>query len=234
MGLLPDGMPHAHRASGRPVVDWETSRGMSCSEASRNRVFWILLCAVVLVAASVQACLAHITAIFADTGASAKTAALATSLYGGGLLVGRAGSGYLLDRFFAPRVAALIFASAALGIGLLRLAASQQFAFVAAFLIGLGNGAEVDIMAYLISRYFGLRAFGTIYGFIFGGFGLAGGLGVYLMGASFDATGSYRSMLTVFCLAALFGAALMLRLGPYRFRAALTDKAEAVVDVLAT
>lgn len=102
MGLLPDGMPHAHRASGRPVVDWETSRGMSCSEASRNRVFWILLCAVVLVAASVQACLAHITAIFADTGASAKTAALATSLYGGGLLVGRAGSGYLLDRFFAP------------------------------------------------------------------------------------------------------------------------------------
>lgn len=89
-------------------------------------------------------------------------------------------------------------------------------------------------MAYLISRYFGLRAFGTIYGFIFGGFGLAGGLGVYLMGASFDATGSYRSMLTVFCLAALFGAALMLRLGPYRFRAALTDKAEAVVDVLAT
>ena len=34
--------------------------------------------------------------------------------------------------------------------------------FLAALLIGLGMGAEADIIAYLTSRYFGLRAFGEI------------------------------------------------------------------------
>jgi predicted MFS family arabinose efflux permease len=166
----------------------------------------------------VQACLTHIAAILADRGTSAQAAALATSLFGGGLLFGRTGSGYLLDRFFAPRVAALIFGGAAVGIGLLRIATSQELTLAAAFFIGLGLGAEVDIMAYLTSRYFGLRSFGTIYGVIFAGFGLAGGLGAYLMGAAFDATGSYALPLALFCFATLIGAALMLRFGPYRYQ----------------
>jgi MFS family permease len=171
--------------------------------------------------------LAHIAAILTDRGAHAQTAALAASLLGGGLLVGRTGSGYLLDRFFAPRVAALIFACAGAGIGLLRIPASPQLAFVAAFFIGLGLGAEVDISAYLISRYFGLRSFGAIYGFIFGGFGLAGGLGAYLMGASFDATGSYAFMLAFFCAATLISAAIMMRLGPYRYQPTRADESDA-------
>ena len=115
-----------------------------------------------------------------------------------GLLVGRTGLGYLLDRFFAPRVAAVIFGCAAAGIALLQTAGSQELAFAATFFIGLGLGAEVDIMAYLTSRYFGLRAFGTIYGVIFAGFGLAAGLGTYLMGSAFDATGSYTFTLRSF------------------------------------
>jgi len=238
MGLWPDGIPPARWASDRPAAHSETSletgRGMRGTEASRDPAFWVILCAVVLVSAGVQACLVHVAAIFADAGASAGTAALATSLFGAGLLVGRTGSGYLLDRFFAPRVAALIFACTGAGIGLLATAASQLLAFAAAFFIGIGNGAEVDIMAYLISRYFGLRSFGTIYGFVFGAFGLAGGLGVYVMGASFDATGSYRLMLVVFCLTALLGAVLMLLLGPYRYRAAPVQESGAALDAVAT
>jgi predicted MFS family arabinose efflux permease len=216
MGLLPDGMPHSLKASLRPVSDG----GMTLTEAWRKPDFWLLLCAVVLVSASVTACLAHIAAILTDRGASAKTVALATSLFGAGVLIGRTGSGYLLDRFRGSRVTAVIFASAAAGIGLLRIEASQQLAFAAAFFIGLGQGAEVDIMAFLISRYFGLRAFGAIYGVIFAAFALSGGLGTYLMGVSFDVTGSYALMLAGFCIAAFIGAALMLRLGPYRYQPA--------------
>jgi len=132
--------------------------------------------------------------------------------------------GYLLDRFFAPRVAAVIFGCAAAGIGLLRIAASQDVAFAAAFLIGLGLGAEVDIMAYLTSRYFGLHSFGAIYGFVFAGFALAQGSGAYLMGAAFDVTGSYDFALTFFCIVTLIGAALMLRLGPYRYQKSTRDE----------
>jgi hypothetical protein len=47
--------------------------------------------------------------------------------------------------------------------------------------------------------------------------GLAGGLGAFLMGAAFDATGSYALMLALFCIVTLIGAALMMRL-PYRYR----------------
>lgn len=227
LGLVPDG-DHAVRSA------WATSSdyGLSWSEAWRDRTYWILLCAFVLVSVSVQACLAHLAAILADRGAAAQTAALATSLFGGGVLIGRTASGYLLDRFFAPRVAALIFAGAACGIGVLRMASSQGLAFLAAFLIGLGLGAEVDIMAYLTSRYFGLRSFGAIYGVIFAGFGMAAGLGAYVMGAAFDGSGSYTSMLAVFCVATLIGALLMLRLGPYRYEVRTAREHEPAVGML--
>jgi MFS family permease len=230
IGQLPDGLPQAAASSRGPAGDM----GLSWSEALRTPALWLLLCAVVLVSASVQACFAHIAAILTDRGVQAQTAALAASLLGGGLLVGRTGTGYLLDRFFAPRVAGLIFACAGAAIGVLRIAASPQLAFAAAFFIGLGLGAEVDISAYLISRYFGLRSFGAIYGFIFGGFGFAGGLGAYLMGASYDARGSYAFMLTLFCAATLIGAGLMMRLGPYRYQTGAAEESNAALGLLPT
>lgn len=213
-GLLPDGSSTAISSSPRTYAD----PGLDWRKALRVRTFWLLFCAFVLISASVQACLTHITAIFTDRGIPAQTAALATSLFGGGLLIGRAGSGYLLDRFFAPRVAAVIFCCAALGMGVLAMTGSRQLAFVATLFVGLGLGAEVDTMAYLTSRYFGLRSFGTIYGFAFAGFGLAGGFGAYLMGAAYDAAASYTIALVVFCMATLVGAALMMCLGPYRYQ----------------
>ena len=128
-----------------------------------------MLCAFFLVSTSVHGYMVHIAAILTDRGSPAQTAALAGSFLGGGLLTGR-GSGYLLDRFFGPWVAAAIFADTSFGITLLWASRTTQLAFFAAFLIGLGLGAEVDIMAYLMSRYFGLRSFGAICGCTFAAF----------------------------------------------------------------
>ncbi len=216
-GLLPDGAISAHRAL--PIKNDANDRGMSWHETWHSGTFWLLLSAFIVVSASVHACFTHMAAILGDRGSHAQSAALASSLLGGGVLIGRTGSGYLLDRFFAPRVAAVIFGGAAIGIALLRIASSQELAFAAAFLIGIALGAEGDIMPYLTSRYFGLRSFGEIFGFTFAGFALAGGLGAYLMGAAFDAKGSYDFPLASFCIAALSGAALMMVLGPYRYEA---------------
>jgi cyanate permease len=109
--------------------------------------------------------------------------------------------------------------------GVLRVGNSLDLAFAAAFCIGLGLGAEVELMAYLASRYFGLRSFGAVYGLIFASFGLAAGFGAFLMGTGFDATGSYALPLALFCIATLTGAALMLCLGPYRYeRPAVQDR----------
>jgi hypothetical protein len=78
-------------------------------------------------------------------------------------------------------------------------------------------GAEVDIIAYLISRYFGLRSFGKIYSFAFGAFVLAGALGPLAMGTGFDLTGSYNVPLAALFTSTLVATVLMTRLGPYQY-----------------
>lgn len=183
-----------------------------------------MVCAFFLVSISVQGCLVHTTAMLIDRGIAAQTAALGSSLVGAAVLLGRVGTGYLLDHLFAPRVAAVFFGGAALGIGLLWLG-TTPVAFAGAFLVGLGLGAEVDLIAYLISRYFGLRAFGKVYSSAFAAFALAGALGPLIMGASFDQTGSYRGALATFLVATLVAAVLMTRLGPYRYHAGQLDDA---------
>ena len=118
----------------------------------------------------------------------------------------------------------LIFGGAAVGIALLWAGSAGKIALVAAFFLGLGMGAEVDIIVFLMSRYFGLRALGTAFGFGFGSFSLAGALGVFLMGAGFDLSHSYSVPLGGFFVAMLSAIALMTRLGPYRYIAQRTGE----------
>jgi MFS family permease len=213
LGLLPDGAPPRNSAAASQAL----VQGLSARDAWSSGTFWLMVSAFFLVSASVQGCLVHTTAMLSDRGIPAQTAALGSSLVGAAVLLGRVGTGYLLDRLFAPHVAAVFFGGAALGIGLLWLD-TTPFAFAGAFLIGLGLGAEVDLIAYLISRYFGLRTFGRVYSSAFAAFALAGALGPLIMGASFDRTGSYRAALVTFLAATLAATVLMTRLGAYRYR----------------
>jgi MFS family permease len=191
-------------------------RGLSAKTAWRSGTFWLLVCAFFLVSASVQGCVIHMVAMLADRGVSIERAALGSSLVGVAVLIGRVGTGYLLDRLFAPHLAAVVFGAASVGIALLWLGAPSLL-FAGAFLIGLGLGAEVDFIAYLTGRYFGLRAFGKIYSSIFAAFGFSGALGPLIMGVGFDRTGSYRAPLLFFFFATLLAAAVMTQLGPYDF-----------------
>lgn len=190
--------------------------GLSSPEARQTSTFWILVSAFFLMSASVHGCLIHLVPLLTDRGISPQLAAVATSLFGGALLVGRVGAGYLLDRFFASAVAVVFFSATTVGLLLLWGGASGAVAFAAAFFVGLGMGAEGDIIAYLIGRYFGLRAFGEIYGYAFSAFGLGGVIGPLFMGKAFDSTGSYNVGLSVFVVASIIAAGLMTRLGPYR------------------
>ena len=212
VGLRPDGdviNPNHPNTSEQKI-------GLSAQEARQTHTFWILVGAFFLMSASVHGCLIHLVPLLTDRGISPQLAAGATSLFGAALLFGRVGAGYLLDHFFASSVALCFFCGTALGLLLLWSGVTGTAAFIAAFLVGLGMGAEGDIIAYLIGRYFGLRAFGEIYGYAFGAFTLGGVSGPLLMGRGFDATGSYSLGLGVFVVVTLIAAGLMTRLGPYR------------------
>jgi MFS family permease len=218
MKMLADGEAAMPTAPRQP-------EGLTWREIRNTPTFWVMIPAFVLAAASIAACGAHIAALFSDRGETSASAALAASVVGLALLLGRAGAGFFLDRYFGPRVAVVVFAAAACGMALLWTGLTGVPALVGTFLVGLGFGAEGDIIAYLMSRYFGLRALGVAFGFAFGAFILASGVGPAIMGFAFDHTGSYSAPLAGFSIACLAAAALLGRLGPYRF--ALTPKVEA-------
>jgi MFS family permease len=190
--------------------------GLSWREASRSAAFWQMIGAFVLLAAAVHACVVHLPGLLVDRGVSRESAVTASALVGMAVLIGRIGCGYLLDRFFAPVIALLTCVVVTAGIGLLSLGGTTS-AMIGAFGVGLGFGAEIDIMAFLFSRYFGLPTLGSTFGFAFGAFVLAGGVGPLLMGLAFDRTGSYRLAMGIFATATLLAAALISRLGPYRY-----------------
>lgn len=212
MGLLPDGELLQAGEGDRHERD---AKGMTRREAWRSGPFWFMSTSFFLVSASLNGCLIHLVPLLTDRGVSAQQAALAISLLGGATLLGRVGTGFLLDRFRASYVAVGVFCGGALGILLLWAQVPLGLAFLAAFLVGVGIGAEGDLMAYLIGRYFGLRAFGEISGYMLTIYTLGAMLGPYVMGAGYDSLGSYGPVLSVFVVTVLLAAVLMIRLRPY-------------------
>jgi MFS family permease len=212
-GLQPDG---DEKNPGSPLQP-QDKQGLTWHEIWHSPIFWTLICIFSLAGASVHGAVLHMSAIFTDRGVTAERAAIATSLVGIAVMLGRVASGYLLDRLFAPRVAILFYGATALGIAILCAGTSGPLALVASFLVGLGMGAEVESMAYMITRYFGLRTFGTAYGHAFGAFMIAGSAGVFLMGAGYDRFHSYTVPLACLCGSMVLALVLLTRLGPYRY-----------------
>jgi len=189
--------------------------GATVREGLTSSVFWILV--IVLFAQSIaqNGALTHMAALLTDRGVPSSGAVLALSAMGAASLVGRLTTGWLLDRFFAPRVGFCLLSIAALGTYLLAGAHSLMLGIIAAALIGFGMGAEADVTPYILSRYLGLRSFAMLYGFTWTAYAIAGAVGPILIGRAFDATGSYTAFLTQLALATFLIAALMLLMPGY-------------------
>lgn len=211
MGLQPDG-----DTSGAPPPR-STSRdvGLTRAEILRTREFWIMVLVFVVLSFVLNGMLAHIVPMLVDRGMSAKTAAAVAAAEGITVFFSRIVIGYLIDHFFAPYVAMVFFSLSALGMAFFALGAVDLWAFAAAIMVGLSLGAEIDTLAYLIGRYFGLRAFGSTYGLLFAAVLTGTAVGPVAFGFGFEATGSYVGILT-FCVAAnIVAVVLMGLLGPY-------------------
>lgn len=189
--------------------------GATVAQGVRSRVFWILIATLFLGSLSVNGAITHLSPLLTDRGVSAATAALTASVLGLASFCGRLLTGLLLDRFFGPRVGFCFLAATAAGILLLATAGSAAPGLAAAALIGLGLGAEADVTPYLLTRYFGLRAFSTLYGFTWTAYAIAGAIGPVLMGRAFDATGSYARLLAILSVTTLLSALLLTLLPKY-------------------
>jgi MFS family permease len=194
--------------------------GLTLAEALRGYRFWFAAIAMMLVAAAVNGTIAHIVPILSDRGIAVDIATTAVGAAGLSLIIGRMLSGLALDRFYGPYVAAFFFMIPMIGMAILGLGATGPLAILAAILLGLGIGAEGDIMAYLTSRYFGMAHYGVIYGCILAFFTLGSGVGPWIMAHAFDAFRVYSAGLIGLGIALLVAIVLTVTLGPYRYPAA--------------
>jgi cyanate permease len=120
---------------------------------------------------------------------------------------------------WGPYVAVVFFVLPMIGIALLASGAAGFAAYAGAIALGLGIGAEVDLMAFFTGRYFGARNYAKIYGTIFGIFSLGVGIGPTLSGISFDLFRSYTPIFLVYIVMLAISCVIFLRLGPYRYPA---------------
>jgi len=189
--------------------------GTSWQHGLRSYAFWIIIVVLFVNSISMNGAITHLVALLTDRGVTAKTAALCASLLGGSSLIGRVGVGWLLDRFFGARVAVVVNLIAAAGLLLLAHANRLPQGCLAAGLIGIGVGGEADITPYLLTRYFGVRGFATLYGISWTFYAAAGAIGPVILGRSFDTTGSYASLLVILSAALAAAAAILLLLPRY-------------------
>jgi MFS family permease len=179
------------------------SQGHTFAEAVRTLCFWQMSVALIIVAIAVSGILVHSLPLLTDRGISRGTAAAIAGLFGIAVIFGRLVSGYFL-------VGAVMFAAPAAACAVLMVSGANLPLSAGAILCcGLSAGAESDVAAYLVAKYFGRRNYGAVYGLVYTLFGIGGGLGPVMVGAVYDKTGSYNLALAADAAAFLLAAILI-------------------------
>jgi MFS family permease len=201
-------------ATGAPLV------GVTLAQARHDWRYWALIVVFFCGASPVTGTLIHIVPLLTDRGLSVSTAVAALSASGIALIGGRVLAGWIMDRVFAPYITIFFLMLPMAGIAILGLGFGGAGPVLGTVLLGLGVGAEIDLMSFLIARYFGIREFGSLHGLMFCSVLLGNFAGASLLGWSFQGLGSYGPGFVIFEVMLALACLLLLRLGPYRYPAA--------------
>lgn len=190
-------------------------RSLFSSEVLNRRYLQLLLAGFCFAIVAVPA-ITQMVPILGGNGLSLRQAAYVAGFAGFASIAGRLTIGLLLDRLPGRLIAVACLMLPMIGaLILIHHPDSVPAATAAVLVFGLALGAELDIMAYLTSRYCPLRNFGLLFGIIGGAIGIAGSTGPIALNAVYDATGSYHPALWGMIPLCLFAALLFLLLGPY-------------------
>jgi MFS family permease len=190
---------------------------MTIGEAIRETSFWLLAVALVAINIPGSGIVGQLAPMVVDKGLSDSAAALVMSIYAVGLFLGRLLTGFALDRFRPNLVGAVMTLIPAIGVILL-MTPSPSFALcaLAVGIIGMQQGSEVDLIAYFVSRNFGLTHYGSIYGTIAMAGALSTAVALVLFGKIHDVTGTYDIALMIGAVAFCTGAVAFASIGRVR------------------
>jgi MFS family permease len=191
---------------------------MTLAQARSTSTFWIILTAIALGAGCMTALFAHGVPMLIDRGVAVDRATLVLVTFSMVTAAWQVAVGFLLDRIPRPWIATPFFLAALAGLTMFTLSSSFGGLLCAGALMGLGLGTEYGVLPYFLSRYFGVRHYGSISGAIYGVIVLLQGFTPFLMDLVFDRTGSYRPAIVTIGTGLLAGALLVLRLPRFRMR----------------
>lgn len=189
--------------------------GMMLRQAARSRRFWVCNIALLLAVTAMIGMVINTVPLLRDKGLSATDAASVFGIYGVSLVFGRVVVGYLIDRFWAPGVAFVVMLAPAFGSLIYMTQSDMGTLALGSILVGLGAGAEMDIAAFLVARYFGMRDYARVYSLHMGIISLGSTLAPFGYAILFARTGNYHAMLVYCTVAFAVGSFLLLTMGRY-------------------
>jgi len=221
--FLTSATDNARRARKAPVARLPHA-GRDVRQIMLSRSFLTLLVAGFCFGLVVVPAVVTIVPLLSANGIAPGMAATIAASVGFASIFGRLNIGLLLDRlpgrFIAAACASLPIIAYAI---LLAKPGSIPAATAATLVLGLALGAELDILAYLVSRYFPIRNFGTLFGTIGGFITLAGSAGPVALNRVYDLTHSYQPALWGLIPLCVIASLLMLTLGDYPPREELLE-----------
>jgi MFS family permease len=200
-------------------LDWAKLR-----EFARNPVFRLLVAGMFLVNLPQVLVASQFNLMMMENGASMAFATLLLSLYQICVVAGRFVCGWSLDRI-APYVVAICMLGLPV-IGYLALASSFDALWIlggAAVAVGLAQGAETDVSAFLTSRKFELEHFAFVFSMQMMFMGLASSLGSGLLSFTLRGNGTYNVFLVIAALSTLAGALCFFLTRRYHERESVTS-----------
>jgi predicted MFS family arabinose efflux permease len=180
----------------------------------RSPALWIIAVGMFLVNLPQALASSQLMVMLAENGVPTGAAWL-LSVYAVGVIIGRFLCGLALDRFPPHFVAAIGLGLP--GFGFLLLGSPYDAPLVLALsicLMGLAQGAEGDVAAYLVSRQFALPVFGLVVGIVGGATALGASVGAILLSGAIRQWDSFTPFIFFSATVTLFGALAFLFLRP--------------------
>ena len=182
-----------HRSVGLdPLAKPRELEGLTAREAFRTVRFWLLLTSLPIGGGILVALAVTMVPILLSNGVPLTMAATAFAVVGLTSSIGEATVGFLLDHSKSARRLCPLYLMAVLGLLILRVSHGALPILAAGVLIGIGMAGEFSALSYLISRYFGRKALGTISGVGFGLMTVVISITTVMLNSIYDRTGSYR------------------------------------------
>lgn len=192
--------------------------GLSFPALRREPSFYLLNVAFFLLGLTATSLVSQQVPLLTEAGWTPDQArALISTVFGFSLLVARITVGFVMDHVFAPRVMQTVAIGGA--IACILYALYPNAAFVSAILLGFLLGAEFDVLAFLIKRYYGNLAYGSAYGVIFAVFYLGSGLGITGLAWTRQLSGSYDTGMYIGAAILCSTSVLLYWLPAYRYKA---------------